>query len=327
MSILFAGGEMGAFVPATANVNEYTTIGGITAWDASFARCALKIGNDSDYAESADFGTGADLFCHFDMLAHLIGTGSNENHRFRWCDGSGTEVIRLVQIYSGQVLRLDYWNGAAWVSAGSITVSMTAARQTIDIHAVVNSASGSIKVYLSGTERIDSGTIDLSGITSLGKVRFYGGVNTYYSYVSQVIVADESTIGMRLFTVPVTGAGATSSWTGTYTEIDEIIYADADFINSASVNQVSTFATTVPSLTGYQTKAIAVTARAKCGASGPQNIEMALRSAGTNYFSSNFALDAGYRAFCNVWNTDPATAGAWAGAAVTAAQPGVKSIT
>lgn len=328
MSILFAGGEIGAFVPATADVHEDTgAISGTIGFDSAFARCCILAKGANDYCESADFGTGADLWCHLDLGVWGNAFGSTENARFRWCDGSGTEVIRLIQVTSTDLLRLDYWNGTTWVSAGSITVELVGTRQTIDLHAVVNSASGSLKLYLSGTERITSGSIDLSGIASLGKIRGYGATNNHYSFFSQIIVADEPTIGLRLFTVPVSGAGATSSWTGAYTEIDEIVYADADFINSASANQVSTFAATVPSLTGYQTKAVAVTARAKCGASGPQNIQMVLRSSGTDYFSSSKALDAGYRAFCNVWDTDPATSSAWVNTAVSSAQPGAKSIT
>lgn len=324
MTILFVGGEMGGFIPATAGA--YETIGA-SGWDTAFARCASFVVGPTDYAESADFGTGTSLYCHFDLKVGDVSVGSVENARFRWCNGSGTEVVQLVQVNSTNLLRLEYWNGSAFVSAGSITVDMRT-RQTIDIAAVVNSASGSLKLYLSGTKRIDSGTIDLSGITSLGKVRFYGpdpsGAGTFYT---QCIVADEPTIGGRLFTVPVTGAGASTDWTGAHTEIDEIVYQDADFINSATANQVSTFAISPPTLTGYQVAAIAVTARAKCGAAGPQNLQLALRVSGTNYFSGSKVLDVGYGAFVNIWSTNPATSAAWVNTAVSSVQPGVKSIT
>lgn len=322
MSILFVGGEMGSFVPATANAYETTTLLG---YNTAFSRCAMALIGQFDYVESSDFGSGASLYCHFDLAVSSV-TGATEHYRFRWCDGSGTEVIRLAHISSTQTLRLDYWNGSAWVSAGSLNVDLDAARQTIDIAAVVNSASGSLKLYLSGTERIDSGTIDLSGITALGKLRFYGPTTITGTLVSQCIVADEPTIGMRVFTVAPSGAGATSDWTGAYTEIDEITYNDGDFINSPSANQVSTFSISPGTLTGYQVRAVAVTARAKCGASGPQNLQLALRSSGTNYFSGSKALDVGYGAFCNIWETNPATSAAWVNTAVAGLQPGVKSI-
>lgn len=326
MSVLFVGGEMGAFIPATAGAVEATSFGA-NSYNSAFARCCLSVATVSDYAESADFGTGTDLYCHLDMSVYGGGFGSTDDARFRWCDGSGTEVVRLTYQYGTDALRLDYWSGAAWVNAGAITVELSGVLQTIDIHAVVNSASGSLKLYLSGTERISATGLDLSGITALGKVRIYGAPGGHLTFASQVIVADEPTIGMRAFTVPPTGVGASSDWTGTYAEIDEIIYSDADFINSASVNQVSTFAATPPTLTGYQVKAVAVTARAKCGASGPLNIQMAVRSSGTTYFGATKALDVGYRAFCKVWDTDPATSAAWTNTAAATLQPGAKSIT
>jgi hypothetical protein len=325
MTILFAGGEMGAFIPATAGAHESTN-----SYDSSFARCNIFADKSSDYAESADFGTGTDLYCHFDMAVRGGGSGSTANARFRWCDGSGTEVIRLTQVYSTNALTLQYYDGAAWQTAGTaITVDMTV-RQTIDIHAVVNSASGSLKLYLSGTERIDSGTVDLSSITSLGKVRCYGAsvsVLGFGTYMSQVIVADEPTIGWRLTTVPPTGAGSDTAWTGGYAEIDEVTYSDADFVNSATANQVETFShsTTVPS--GYSVRGVAVTARANCGASGPQNLQLAIRSGGTNYFSSSNLLDVGYGAFVNIWETDPATSADFTTSALSTLQYGVKSIT
>ena len=195
---------------------------------------------------------------------------------------------------------------------------------------MVNSASGSLKLYIAGTELIDSGTIDLSGTTSLKNFRFYGmtsGPSTNNIYVSQVIVADEPTIGMRLGSYHPSGAGATSSWTGDYSSIDETVYSDADFILSATANQVSTFAQTGPALTGYVVRAVGVSTRSKCGVGGPQNLRHALRSASTNYFSSaDIALDVGYESQLTIWETDPATSAAWVNTATSTLQPGVKSI-
>jgi hypothetical protein len=144
-----------------------------------------------------------------------------------------------------------------------------------------------------------------------------------------MIVQDQSTIGFVLGTCVPSGAGSTSAWTGAYTDIDEAVTSDADFISSGTANQVSTFAqTAIPTLTGYVVRAVCVSARAKRGSSGPQNIRMALRSAGTNYFSgSDISLGLGYAPVQTIWATDPATSAAWVNTAISSLEPGVKSIT
>lgn len=323
MTILFMGGEMTSYIPATASVGE-----GTDSFNSSFCRGCMSAYYTADYYESLDYGTGTDLYIHMDLALGGYAASAGTGNRFVWLNGAGVEKIALATT-SNNTLTLQYHNGTSWVSVGSITINM-GTRQTLDLRAKVNSASGLLKLYVSGTERIDSGTVDLSGITSLGKHRFYGlsvsifGSNTL---ASQVIIADEPTIGMRLITRYPNTAGASTDWTGGYTDIDELAYNDGDFVNSGTANQVSTFGQTGPGISGYNVRAVGVYARARCGGGGPQNLQLALRSAGTNYFSASKTLDVGYRAFGNIWETNPATSADWLNTAVDSLQPGVKSIT
>ena len=80
-------------------------------------------------------------------------------------------------------------------------------------------------------------------------------------------------------------------------------------------------------LYSYNVVAVGVSPRAKRGASGPQNLHMALRSNGTNYYRSTIAQDVSYTANVAIWETDPATAAAWVNTAAALVQAGVKSIT
>lgn len=323
MTILFMGGETTSYIPATGSVQEENQ-----SFNSSFCRASMSAYYTSDYYESLDYGTGTDLYAHMDLTLGGYASSAGTGNRFVWLDGSGVEKIAITST-GNNTLAVRYHNGSSWVSVGSITINL-GVRQTIDLRAKVNSASGLLKLYVEGTERIDSGTVDLSGITSLGKHRFYGlsvsvfGSNTW---ANQVVIADEPTIGMRLITRYPNAAGASTDWTGTYTDIDEMEFNDGDFINSGTANQVSTFAQTGPTISGYNVRAVGVYARARCGASGPQNLQLALRSAGTNYFSSSKALDVGYEAFGNIWETNPATSADWLNTAVDSLQPGVKSIT
>jgi hypothetical protein len=331
MTILFMGGEMGAFIPSDSNANERT---GNDTYDAAFARCCLEADGVTTYNESAAFTETADIWLHCEIQQYGSSiTSTTKQPVVVLLDGSDVQVFRLESDFGGTATggsytwQLQYWNGTAWTNLGA-SFPTAAVRQVIDLHLVANTASGEATIYCSGTQRMTT-TADLSGISGVAKFRNYGTSKTGNdrAAVSQVVISTTSTVAGRLWTVPVNGAGASSAWTGAYSNVDEITYADADFINYATADQVSTFAISAPTLTGSVVRAVAVTARANCGSGGPQNLQLVLRSGGTNYFSSSKALDAGYGAFVNIWETDPATSSAWVNTAVASLQPGVKSIT
>lgn len=328
MTILFMGGEMGAFTPSDANAVEFTES---ATFNSSFARCSVGGAGSASYIESPEWTETDDIWIHFEVYQNPPVTSGTQTQIATFLNAAGTEVARITSdnpsLGGTQTWQLQYWNGSAWTNLGSSFTS-AAGREVVDIHLVTNTASGSGSVYFSGTLR-STGSANLSTIAGVAQMRGYGKTSGIGMGValSQVIVADEPTVGWRLFTVPVSGVGATSAWTGSRTEIDEISYSDADFISSGTADQVSTFAVTAPTLTGYEVRAVGVSARARCGSGGPQNLQLALRSSGADYFSSSLALDVAYGAFVNIWEENPATSAAWLNSAIASLQPGVKSIT
>jgi hypothetical protein len=284
--------------------------------------------------DTPNVGAQADFWLHFDIVQNSYPASSTTLVRLvEFLDSGGVGQVRLTGSWGGgsanPIWQMERWDGSAWVSVGNCTAP-PGARQTIDIHVVSNTASGSIDLYMSGTKRITSPTVDLSGFTGIEQARFWGITRTIPadSSISQVIMATETTIGMRLGTIPMTGNGASTAWTGDYTNIDEIAYNDGDEINSGTANDIELYTgTPVPAFTGYTIRALAVTARAKKSGSGPAQMQLAIRSGGTNYFSSTLALDVAYGGFCKVWETNPATTAAWQSSELSALQYGVKSIT
>lgn len=323
MTILFMGGEMGAFVPSGGGVREIAS-----NYDSTFARGALEAdGAVTDpslvYAETAKWTPETEGYLHF----YLVGNNSQATHNVvTFWDNSDTQIFRLrtTAILGGYTFTLQYLNAsAAWVTAGTFS---TTASAHFDIYWNIG-ASGGLAMWSAGTKVIDLTGTDISHLSGVEYVRLHGwGVGGFYS---QVVVTDasEPTIGGRLKTIPLTGAGATSDFTGTYTSIDELAYDDADFIFSGTADQVSLFShsSTIPD--GYVLRAVGVTARAKRGAGGPQNMQLAVRASGANAFSSTIALDVGYTANCAVWETNPTTAVAWVNGDLAALQVGAKSIT
>jgi hypothetical protein len=327
MTILFMGGEMGAFIPSGGGVSESTT--GFR-YNGNFARTAMNCdGNtstpDAEYGESSSWAnqTGP-VFVHYEEVS--AGVAATTHSLLGLINGSGTEVFRIRQAFVNsdtRTLQMQYLDGSAvWTNAGS-AVQQTTTR--IDFDFYVNIDSDEIGFFASATEKVFVTGLSLGHLSGVTKLRCYSDAQG--RFWSQVLVSTETTIGGRLFTVPVSGAGATSQWTGAVANIDEATYNDADFINSNTADQVSVFAATTPDLTGYAVRAVAVTARAKRGGSGPQKLRHALRSSGTNYFSgSDIALGLGYSATCTIWEDDPATASPFSISAIANLQPGVKSI-
>lgn len=329
-AILFGGAEMSAFTPSDSTALEETDTFS-SPYNSNFARVALRTYGGTSYVEATPSASATDIWIHFDLWSGNTALTTSST-MFSWYDSSGNERFRLdYAAASSNLVTIKYWNGSAFVSAGTIAMEMDQTRQTFDINVLCNSGSGSINVYVSGTNRL-AASVSTSSITNLKKFRFWGvniGAAVYETKASQIIVTDGvPTVGWRGAIRYPNGAGATTDWTGDYTAVDEAVYNDADFINSSVADQVELVTGTGPSLTGYTVRAVCVSARAKRGASGPANIRLALRSGGTTYFSgSDIALGLGYAPVQTIWETDPATASSWLTSAITTLQFGVKSIT
>jgi hypothetical protein len=337
MTIKFMGAEMASFLPSDSTPIEITSGGtGVFPHDPAFSRCGIDlVGNV--YVDTPQFSATTECWTHIEIQNNTSTNAVLTSYPIYWLDGGDVPVLRLSHTTgsfgAAETVGLEHLVSSTWTACGSAisSVPMSTSLEVLDIRWIVNSATGTAELYVGGSLRLTA-TVDLSAITSIRKVRIYGGAAGGFNYetrFSQVIVADASTIGYRLGTCYPSGTGSTSAWTGSYADVDEAVYSDADFISSGTAAQVSTFAqTAIPTLTGYVVRAVCVSARAKRGSSGPQNIRMALRSAGTNYFSgADIALGLGYAPVQTIWETDPATSAAWVNTAIASLEPGVKSIT
>lgn len=328
MSILAFGGEMGFFLPSDGGAFEITS----GNHDPTFARCASRSNSIASYLDTPNVGAQANFWLHCETIINGYNYTSSQTRSIELLDSGGIAQLRITVCYNATVTwTVDKWSGTAWITLKSITASET--RQVVDLHVVSNTSSGSIDLYLSGTKRLSTGTVDLSGLSGVAQCRMWGYSPSYgnaYQDYSQVVLATETTIGMRVGTLVMTGQGTTHTFdTGGFANVDEIAYSDADFIQSGTAAQVELFtATPVPSFTGYSIRALALTARAKSDGSAPTKFRFQLRSAGTTYDNgADLSLDFGYGNFCAVWLTNPATSAAFQASEISALQYGVKSVT
>lgn len=325
MTRYLVGGEMDAFTPSDGGVYESTQAG---SFDPAFARCSVFVtGNDTSYAEGnhASLTTYHLRFDRFTLgkppLTHEYGFLSLYN-------SVGTKVFKITQrgdndaLSATTILTSYIWTGSAFLQVGATFIinSANTVRNTYNIKLIPT--TGEYQIYVNGTLR-DSGTG--STFTNVAKVHLEGGY--YPGYWSQVIVSDVSEIGNNVKTIVPTGAGANTAWTGSFGDVDEIVYSDADFIYSTTNGDKETYTNAALDLSTYTVQAIAVSERGNCGATGPQNAQLVLVSGATTATSASIPQGPGYAVSQHIWETDPNTSASWLSANAQAVEFGVKAIT
>lgn len=319
MGDLFYGGEIGSVTASSGGVYEYTGSG---KFDATRARCAILVSSSGSYAQSPTFAGQSDIWFHWRAsISQPIISGTATHFAAL---GGATAQARLTVTRSGSALAemtLEYLSGETWVSVGTYT-TVHEALSTFDLH--INKTTGVLQLYAEGALVIDVSGLSLSGLASFTACRWYGHIAAA-AYFSELCVSTSSTVGMAIISRYPNGDGANTAWTGTYADVDEIVYNDADAISTAAADQLETFTHTGGSLTGLVIRGVGVTARAKKGATGPTSLKGVIRIGSTDYLSTaTEALGLGYGAHGFVWETSPATSSAFTESEIT--QFGVKSI-
>jgi len=330
VTILAFGGEMGFFLPSDAN-----SIESASNYNGAFARGSTGAKGTASYIDTPAFSAQSNLWFHAEIKQDSGSSSSPTLVRlFEFLDSGGIAQIRLTGSWltngGDGVWQMEHWNGTSWTALGSCNAAASSL-QTLDIHIVSNTSSGSVNLYMSGTLRITA-PVNLSTLTGITKVRSWGatrGIQVTISY-SQFILATVSTIGMRVGTIYMSGQGATHTFdTGGYANVDELAYSDADFDQSGTAGQVELFTgTSVFNMTGYTPRAIALTARAKTDGTAPTKFRFQLRCGGVTYDNgADLSLDFGYGNFCAVWETNPATGLPFTSTDIAGLQFGLKSVT
>ena len=316
MTLLFTGSELDAFL--TDSTSTGTTAG---HFHSEYSR-GYFVCDDSHFLRSPDFAATSALWVHWSE--YITGTGTSPSGMvLRGNDG--TDYVRVVHLNDDLILQT--WNGSSWDSIWNSGTNYTSALNDIDIE-LDNDVSGRLALYINGINRYANDG-DYSSIDDIVSIEVIGrGSNNINT--SEVVVSDEMTIGWHVYYREPTGNGDYTSWTGDYTDVDELALSDADYIESSSADEIELYtraAISVP--TGYEVKGLGVAIRGKNGATGPQNMQASLRFGSTDYVSSTLSLSSGFEGFFYMWETNPSTALAWttADAGSATVQFGVKSIT
>lgn len=321
MTIYFAGNEIGCFTANDAGSYETTDF-----VDSTYVRCSMLSDGTNSNKATPYFTALTEGYFNV-VVAQDTGAQNGQSYLFYADRATGVHSIRLSANVGA--VKLQYYNGSSWSDATGTAFVNTLVANLFTVAFKLNDASGYLRLYSgSGSLLLDSGTINLTTVSDISRLILNGGRSVFDQYHREVIVADVPTIGWRLGTLYLTGAGTTNTFTaGDYTSVDEVTYSTADFLSSAAADQIFLGACNDLDPGALTIKAVGVGALARNdGGSGPLNLQLAIRTQATNYFSATKTLGVGYSANVNIWETNPNTGVAWTSADIAALQIGVKSI-
>lgn len=329
MTILFVGGEQGDFHGCGMSVDTSGTY-----HVSARARCALG-GQNSQRATVNLASSAADIWTHHRRYWRGFNGGDGTWFTLvEFGDAVGSRY-RVAWRGSTSTYQLEYLSGGTtWTSYASYAAAAlpSGGAVTYDTRLTV-SASGFFGLYIDGllvASFTGNTTISaaVSGVTNVAFVAAANdGTTTYQHWLSEFIVADEDIRGLFVNRLSPSAAGATSDWTGSYTEIDDITRDDSDNISSATANQETQVALSDLSGTVGTVRGVYVKVRAAKGPTGPQGIQVGLRIGSTNYLSGTLTPIGVYMPLQYEMATNPATSAAWTVSDLNSAQLAVKSIT
>ena len=305
MSTYFGGGELPSFT--RFNSVEVTTAGTYQ----SPARCGIHTKKGGWIV--AKHTALNELWFHFDMKVGLVTT---------------TLTPIIVKNGAGIVLFSVGSNGDIKVGASTIgnVNFFINGLYTVDIH-LRSGSNGLVEIYIDKEVVFSAtGNFTLTGMASLTLSPIgTDSTNDTGTVWSQVIVADDVTIGYKLATLAITSQGDQAQWTGSYDRVNEIALDTDTYINAPTAGLVSTYVVSDLDPQYTNIKAVIVSALGRYTEIGPKQIDAVVRVSGVNYTSTMTPLGTGYVPSQGIWHVNPANLSPWTINNVNDLQLGIRS--
>jgi hypothetical protein len=322
MARYFSMCEPGDGVPSNPlQVVADTTAG---TFNSSRQRCSVSIPTASSYLDTPPFLDAAAPTTIWVMGTINHNSAGGGNNLMELINSTGTPVFRCYNPNNGIMgFQVDWWNGSAWVTGGTGASYNLLVMHKIVIKLICG-ASGSFQVWVNGA-LVYSGNITSANCNNVAKVRYRAATTASWS---EMAGADFDLRDVVIRNDPPTGASAThTSWTGTYTDVDDTTINDTDLITASSGSLRESYTHTSYTIpTGYSINSVWIVGRGSVNGAGPSDAKFFLRAASTDYDGSTLSLTSGLEPRAAYWATNP-SGGAWAQAGYDAVEMGVVSVT
>ena len=321
MAIIIAGNEGDIITPGIG----FTT--NASYFDSNYSRvaCELSYNLYSDIALSGENIGAADSQGFWLGFTYGGTTADTENYLVQVYDNTGTACYRA-RGTGGTAVKTSIFSDSGSLVDKATGIVFSGSLKRYDIHVYTDSGSTYGEIYINGALE---DVISCSGSNrGLNKVRFWsitgnGIYNNYRAYVSEVIIATEPTLGMRVKTLSLTADGSHTDFTGSYTDVDEITLDGVKMITNTG-GHIQTFAHSGGLASDAKYKALVMSMNVAQGENVP--MDGVVRIGGVDYFAS-FAYPAafiGSEARAVVFEANPATETAWTGSAINSTEIGLR---
>jgi hypothetical protein len=308
MTILWCGAEDSDLTGTLVNIGNSSD---------SFRRCVIS---SSYLAHSISFTPQTSLWIAYNTTDYMY----NNNHKYvgvrnstsgSWV-GGGSSSAGSLAVYKGN-------------NAGSTQLAtssyITEHIDRVDLHIESYGAAGRIRGYSNGYLTVDYGGDLVTGDGgSLDQVVLLES-GFYTIAVAGIIVSTEDTRLLYIKTMVPDATGDTTSWSGTYADINEMTLNNTTAIYTDTADaEFQCNVTGMPSGV-YSVKAVAVAYQIAQGSPGLE-IQHGIRSGTTTYLEAAQAVDTYWEPKIKIYETNPITSNPFSPAEVNAIQMAFKAV-
>lgn len=268
------------------------------------------------------------FYCHYYI-------GSFAPITFR--NAAGFQITIYINSSAKLEIRLGDRSGSVLATGASIFSMDTWYR--ISGKVVIDNAAGEVNIKVNGINEVSfSGDTQYQATGGITGVQFgnyaSGGSGGYPGYFDDFVLDDAVWVGdTRIQAIKPAVGGVLTEWTpsvgSNWSCVDDIPQDENDYVAVNAVDKVDLYGATdligsIEAVKCVQVQALAV----KGGAPTPQNLQLACRTGGSNYFGDSQAVpDATSKSLAKIWETNPNTSVAWTEEDVNGMEIGIKSAT
>lgn len=248
MAKYFAGTRLALYGRSSLSVISQATVGSPTRYDADFVSSCIQFpagfspSSTLDYSESITIPIGIDavdapdVYIKFDWLSGssvVANTTSAANTTWRFVefmDAAGAVIARMRPVGANAspqaIMFFNYWNGSAWIQAGStINSPSAAARAEIQLR-IVGGASGTLQIWINGGLELDLTAVPFNRTGNIKSVRISNPWNAV-SYCSQIAISDFDMRGYKFPSDVLNGPGTFNDGTGAAADTGDLNFNTA----------------------------------------------------------------------------------------------------
>jgi hypothetical protein len=308
VTVFFQGSELDAF-NHEVGLGVYIDADTTTAVDPYSRAASIVQSNDAGFLILGDGVSREDVYFHFWTAPSGSSNCRLDRVAFEIKNQADVAVMRLwindggLTSCSGEI---QFWDGAAWVASGYIlqwVSSLNGPLNVIDIHCNID---GTFGMYLD-SETIVETTVVWPSTTGFTQLEIHP--NRRNRSIAQGIVSDVPCLDSLVWTIPPTVNGTDADGTGDYTDVDELLLDNTDYVELAAPGDKQSFKAAARTLTS-DILAVTVAGRLRSSAGG-ESAKPYLLIGGVRYYGDTFALSTGYLSYQYTWDNNPDTASPW----------------